>query len=82
MGNKNAQERVFLSRARSLYIKALRQTQGVGAAQTQQAQQAATSAPMGAFFFPAITEIAIFILYFIHALCYNTPSNSEKGATP
>lgn len=42
LGNKNAQERAFLSRARSIYAKALRQTQAadMGAAGTVQTEAA------------------------------------------
>ena len=48
LGNKNAQERAFLVRARDIYAKALRQTQGLGEAQGQQTQQQAVpSTPMG-----------------------------------
>lgn len=42
LGNKNAQERAFLSKARDLYAKALRQTQNVGVA--QEAGQTVTAA--------------------------------------
>ena len=47
LGNKNAQERAFLVRARDIYAKALRQAQGLGEAQGQQTQQQAAAAPMG-----------------------------------
>ena len=42
LGNKNAQERAFLSRAKNIYAKALRQTQaaGMGAAGTVQTEAA------------------------------------------
>ena len=46
LGNKNAQERAFLSRAKNIYAKALRQTQNVGTAQT--VEQTATAATEGA----------------------------------
>ena len=46
LGNKNAQERAFLSRAKNIYAKALRQTQNVGTAQT--VGQTATAATEGA----------------------------------